>query len=67
MIEYWSAGDYSFPEDSVDFRTKIDTDLYALPKAKAAPQSLDISSDGSQFSSGVLIGDLRLPLIVVIG
>lgn len=50
MIEYWSAGDYSFPEDSVDFRTKIDTDLYALPKAKAAPQSLDISSDGSQFS-----------------
>ena len=50
MIEYWSASDYSFPEDSVDFRTKIDTDLYALPKAKAAPQSLDISSDGSQFS-----------------
>ena len=50
MIEYWSASDYSFPEDTVDFRTKIDTDLYALPKAKAAPQALDISSDGSQFS-----------------
>ena len=50
MIEYWSATTYSFPEADVDFSTKMDTDLYALPKAKAVPQSLDISNDGSQFA-----------------
>ena len=50
MIEYWSANGYGFPEGDVEFSTKMDTDLYALPKAKAMPQSLEISSDGSQFA-----------------
>ncbi|CAL5228960.1 g12192 [Coccomyxa viridis] len=50
MIEYWSARGYSFPEEDVDFSTKMDTDLYALPKAKALPQSLELSSDGTQFA-----------------
>ena len=50
MIEYWSAKGYGFPEEDVDFSTKMDTDLYALPKAKALPQSLELSSDGTQFA-----------------
>ena len=50
MIEYWSAKEYGFPEEGVDFSTKMDTDLYALPKAKALPQSLDISSNGTMFA-----------------
>ena len=50
MIEYWSADGCGFPEEAVDFSTKMDTDLYALPKAKATAQSLDISADGSQFA-----------------
>lgn len=50
MIEYWSADGCGFPEEAVDFSMKMDTDLYALPKAKATAQSLDISADGSQFA-----------------
>ena len=50
MIEYWSAKGYGFPEEDVDFSTKMDTDLYALPKAKALPQSLELSSNGTQFA-----------------
>ena len=50
MIEYWSAKGYGFPEEDVDFVTKMDTDLYALPKAKALPQSLELSSNGTQFA-----------------
>ncbi len=50
MIEYWSADGYGFPEEAVDFSIKMDTDLYALPKAKAMAQSLEISADGSQFA-----------------
>ena len=32
VIEYWSPKDYTFPSDSVNFRFKLDTDLYSLAK-----------------------------------
>lgn len=51
MIEYWSPhGSFGFPTDAVAFSSKLDTDLYALAKAKAVPRSLDLSPDGVQFS-----------------
>jgi len=50
MIEYWSGSDYAFPQDQVAFRMKLDTDLFALAKAKATSKSLEISKDGSQFA-----------------
>ena len=50
VIEYWSAGEgYGFPGEEVDFRFKLDTDLYALAKAKAVAHSLEVSRDGSKF------------------
>lgn len=51
MIEYWSPQEgFAFPADAVSFTSKLDTDLYALAKAKVTPRSLDLSPDGSQFS-----------------
>ena len=47
-IEYWSPSTFSFT-DGTAFKSKLDTDLYALAKAKAAALSLDVSRDGSQF------------------
>ncbi len=49
VIEYWSADSYSLPLDEVSFKFKLDTDLYALAKAKAVVHSLDISKDGTKF------------------
>lgn len=51
MIEYWSGTDYTFPQDVVSFKLKLDTDLYALAKAKTSSKSLEISKDGSQFAT----------------
>ena len=51
MIEYWSGSDYSFPEDQVSFTMKLDTDLFALAKAKTSSKSLEISKDGTQFAT----------------
>ncbi len=48
-IEYWSPSSFRFPDDGVVFRSKLDTDLYALAKAKAIAYSLDVSRDGSLF------------------
>lgn len=50
MIEYWTGSDYSFPQDVVTFQLKLETDLYALAKAKTSSKSLEISKDGSQFA-----------------
>lgn len=51
MIEYWSPSEgLTLPADAVSFSSKLDTDLYALAKAKATPRSLDFSPDGSQFA-----------------
>ena len=51
MIEYWSGSDYAFPHDQVVFKMKLDTDLFALAKAKTTSKSLEISKDGSQFAT----------------
>jgi peptidylprolyl isomerase domain and WD repeat-containing protein 1 len=50
VIEYWDAGSHAFPSDTVSFDSKLDTDLYALAKAKTLAASLDVSRDGSQFA-----------------
>lgn len=49
MIEYWSADSYRQPQDEVQFSFKMDTDLYALAKAKTCAHSIDVSKDGSKF------------------
>ena len=49
QIEYWSPSSFRFPDDDVAFRSKLDTDLYTLAKAKTVAHSLDVSRDGSQF------------------
>ncbi len=49
MIEYWRSTGQAFPEEDVDFSSKLDTDLYAHAKAKTAVQSLEVCRDGSQF------------------
>lgn len=51
LIEYWSGTDYAFPQEAVTFKLKLDTDLYALAKAKTSSKSLEISKDGSQFAT----------------
>lgn len=48
MIEYWSNTSYELPEDEIDFKFKMDTDLYAHAKAKTVVKSLDISRDGTK-------------------
>ncbi|GAB4814723.1 hypothetical protein N2152v2_001769 [Parachlorella kessleri] len=49
VIEYWSASSYGFPAEEVSFQYKLDTDLYALAKAKAVVHSLEVARDGSKF------------------
>ena len=51
MIEYWSVSDHQFPEDAVSFRYKMETDLFALAKAKTRAGSLSVSPDGTQFAA----------------
>jgi peptidylprolyl isomerase domain and WD repeat-containing protein 1 len=51
MIEYWTATGHAFPGEHVEFSVKVDTDLYALAKAKTSVQSLEVSRDGLQFAT----------------
>ncbi|KAL3152082.1 Peptidylprolyl isomerase, variant 2 [Trebouxia sp. C0010 RCD-2024] len=51
VIEYWSGSDYTFPQDQVTFSMKLDTDLFALAKAKTSTKALEMSKDGSQFAT----------------
>ena len=51
VIEYWSPEDYEHPQNKVSFRFKLDTDLYALAKAKTKALTLEISPDGTQFTT----------------
>jgi peptidylprolyl isomerase domain and WD repeat-containing protein 1 len=51
VIEYWSPSTYEFPHDAVSFRFKLDTDLYALAKAKTKALTLEVSPDGEQFTT----------------
>lgn len=58
MLEYWS----SRPEDQyaaltssnntgVDFKYKLDTDLFALAKGKTTAYTIEVSADGEKFST----------------
>ncbi|KAK9833523.1 hypothetical protein WJX81_001231 [Elliptochloris bilobata] len=49
MIEYWSGTTLRFPSEAVAFRFKLDTDLYALAKARTSARGLEVSRDGGQF------------------
>ena len=50
ILEYWSADTYQQPEHGVvAFSLKLDTDLYALAKAKTSAHWLDVAVDGSKF------------------
>ncbi|WIA40575.1 hypothetical protein OEZ86_013916 [Tetradesmus obliquus] len=51
FIEYWSCDDYKHPSAAVSFSMKMDTDLFALAKAKTHARSLEVSRDGSQFAA----------------
>ena len=51
MIEYWTSEGHAFPAEGVDFSSKLDTDLYALAKAKTEVHSLEVSRDGTQFAT----------------
>ena len=51
MIDYWSATTYKFPTTGVKFQYKLETDLYAMAKAKCQPTSLEVSRDGTQFAA----------------
>lgn len=50
VIEYWDASSHTWPEEGLNFGSKMDTDLYTLAKAKTTAVSLDVSRDGSQFA-----------------
>jgi len=51
VIEYWSPTTYDFPADAVDFRFKLDTDLYCMAKAKTKALTMEVSADGEQFTT----------------
>jgi len=51
VIEYWSASNYSFPVDTVQFQYKTDTNLYEFAKSKTFPTWISISPDGTQFAT----------------
>jgi peptidylprolyl isomerase domain and WD repeat-containing protein 1 len=42
FIEYWSCEDYKHPAAAVRFAMKMDTDLFALAKAKTSARSLEV-------------------------
>lgn len=48
VMEYWSATTHEFPSDAVQFRSTLDTDLYACAKVKATTRGIAFSRDGSQ-------------------
>lgn len=50
MLEYWDAAGYGMPQEgTITFSMKLDTDLYALARAKTTAHAIDISADGSKF------------------
>ncbi|CAG2101789.1 unnamed protein product [Medioppia subpectinata] len=53
MLDYWMShrNDYKFPENIVDFNSKLDTDLYEFAKNKTIPHDICYSNDGKLFAS----------------
>lgn len=43
LIEYWTPADGTQPSGRVQFSHKVETDLYAVAKAKAVPVALEVS------------------------
>ena len=42
VIDYWDASTYTFPKDTVKFKFKLDTDMYALAKAKTTAPCIEV-------------------------
>lgn len=42
FIEYWSGTDFKHPSEAVSFKMKLDTDLYAMAKARTHARSLEV-------------------------
>jgi peptidylprolyl isomerase domain and WD repeat-containing protein 1 len=53
MLDYWMShrNDYKFPQNIVDFDSKLDTDLYELAKNKTIPHDISFSNDGKLFAA----------------
>ncbi|CAM6084521.1 unnamed protein product [Calypogeia fissa] len=49
LLEYWSPDSLLFPDHSVQFKFKTETDLYSLAKAKTTVSALEVTVDGKQF------------------
>eukprot|EP00887_Chlorella_sp_A99_P006803 scaffold2.g6803.t1 len=60
MLEYWSATTHALPSDEVSFSMKLDTDLYALAKAKTFAHALAVSPDGAKFVACCADAKLRV-------
>ncbi|OAY77741.1 Peptidyl-prolyl cis-trans isomerase CYP71 [Ananas comosus] len=50
ILEYWSPLTLNFPENSVNFKFKTDTNLFELVKCKTTVSSIEVSNDGRQFA-----------------
>ncbi|XP_011499182.1 PREDICTED: peptidylprolyl isomerase domain and WD repeat-containing protein 1 isoform X2 [Ceratosolen solmsi marchali] len=59
ILEYWTGPktEYKFPK-CVNFKSKLDTDLFEFAKNKTYPCGLAISNDGKKFAS--LSGDRKV-------
>jgi peptidylprolyl isomerase domain and WD repeat-containing protein 1 len=53
MIEFWSGskGSYEFPEEKLNWSSKMDTDLYEYAKMQSSPHCLKIAPDGLTFAT----------------
>lgn len=61
FIEYWSGSTFKAPPPGVvSFSLKMDTDLFALAKAKTWGRSADVSRDGTQLAMFCADGRVRV-------
>ncbi len=60
FIEYWSGSDLTHPSSAVTFKMKLDTDLFALAKAKTKALSLEVSKDGKLTAAFCADGRVRV-------
>ncbi|KAG1331665.1 peptidyl-prolyl cis-trans isomerase CYP71 [Cocos nucifera] len=50
VLEYWSPMTLKFPENSVNFKLKMDTSLFEIAKCKTTVSAIEVSPDGNQFA-----------------
>jgi peptidylprolyl isomerase domain and WD repeat-containing protein 1 len=60
FIEYWRGSTLGAPTGAVRFSLKMDTDLYALARAKTRARSLDVARDGGAFAAFCADGRVRV-------